>query len=245
MLNQLKMDDSVKLPFLETKLSLLDIKNLENKGVLKSVFIELLKAEKINNIIPNEYQIKETAEELLLKNNIEKFNKEKNNKYFMDLLNKEIIKLASLKKLSMDKFEKEAITIFNSRKETYYDQYIYSLLRNKNKKLIFELYYQIEANETSINQLSKKYSSGSEKSKLGIIGPINLQEVHSEIAKVLKFSNISIINEPIEINNEWFLIQKETFITAIYNDYYKNKICVELLEKELEKEYFNLVNPNM
>lgn len=238
------MVELIKLPFLETKVSLLDLKNLENKGSLKSIFIELLKAEKIKSIIPTENLIRETAGELILKNNIDQFSKEKNDQYFMNLLNKEIIKIASLKKLSVDKFGKEAINIFNSRKEDYYDQYIYSLLRTKNKKLIFELYYQIEANETSINQLSKKYSSGSEKSKLGIIGPVNLKEVHSAIAKILKFSSDSIINEPIEINNEWFLIQRETLISAIYNDHYKNKICMELLNKELEKEYFNLVNPN-
>ena len=238
------MVELIKLPFLETKVSLLDLKNLENKGSLKSIFIELLKAEKIKSIIPTENLIRETAGELILKNNIDQFSKEKNDQYFMNLLNKEIIKLASLKKLSVDKFGKEAINIFNSRKEDYYDQYIYSLLRTKNKKLIFELYYQIEANETSINQLSKKYSSGAEKSKLGIIGPVNLKEVHSAIAKILKFSSDSIINEPIEINNEWFLIQRETLISAIYNDHYKNKICMELLNKELEKEYFNLVNPN-
>ena len=238
------MVELIKLPFLETKVSLLDLKNLENKGSLKSIFIELLKAEKIKSIIPTENLIRETAGELILKNNIDQVSKEKNDQYFMNLLNKEIIKIASLKKLSVDKFGKEAINIFNSRKEDYYDQYIYSLLRTKNKKLIFELYYQIEANETSINQLSKKYSSGSEKSKLGIIGPVNLKEVHSTIAKILKFSSDSIINEPIEINNEWFLIQRETLISAIYNDHYKNKICMELLNKELEKEFFNLVNPN-
>ena len=238
------MVELIKLPFLETKVSLLDLKNLENKGSLKYIFIELLKAEKIKSIIPTENLIRETAGELILKNNIDQVSKEENDQYFMNLLNKEIIKIASLKKLSLDKFGKVAINIFNSRKEDYYDQYIYSLLRTKNKKLIFELYYQIEANETSINQLSKKYSSGSEKSKLGIIGPVNLKEVHSVIAKILQFSSDSIINEPIEINNEWFLIQRETLISAIYNDHYKNKICMELLNKELEKEYFNLVNPN-
>ena len=116
------------------------------------------------------------------------------------------------------------------------------MLRTKNKKLVFELYYQLEANETSINQLSKKYSSGSERLKLGIIGPINLKDVHYEIAKILKSSTDSIINEPIEINKEWFLIKRENFINVKFNDYYQNKICLELLENELDKEYFNLIN---
>ena len=236
------MDNLIKLPFIETNISLIDFNKLENNGYLRPIFIELLKAEKIKNILPTEYLIKASSEELLLKYNIDKFNKDKNNQYYVDLINKEVIKLASLKKLSIDKFGKEAKNIFNSRKEFHYDQYIYSLLRTKNKKLVFELYYQIEANETSINQLSKKYSSGSERLKLGIIGPINLKDVHSEIAKILKISNNSIINEPIEINKEWFLIKRENFVDVKFNDYYQNKICLELLENELENEYFKFLN---
>ena len=236
------MDNLIKLPFIETNISLLDFNKLENNGYFRPIFIELLKAEKIKNIIPTEDEIKLSAKELLLKNNMNQLKKEENNQHFVDFFNKEVIKLASLKKLSVDKFGKEAKNIFNSRKEFYYDQYTYSLLRTKNKKLVFELYYQIEANETSINQLSKKYSSGSERLKLGIIGPINLKDVHYEIAKILQSSNDSIINEPIEINKEWFLIKRENFVDVKFNDYYQSKICLELLENELEKEYFNLIN---
>ena len=70
-----------------------------------------------------------------------------------------------------------------------------------------------------------------------IIGPINLININPEIAKILKSSKDSIINDPIEINNEWYLIQREKFIPASYNEYYENLICMELLEKEIEKEY--------
>ena len=64
------MSEHIKLPFLETKLSLLDFKNLKDIGSLKYIFIELLKLEKIKNIIPSEFQIKETAGEFILRNNI-------------------------------------------------------------------------------------------------------------------------------------------------------------------------------
>ena len=64
--------------------------------------------------------------------------------------------------------------------------------------------------------------------------------------KYLKFSKDSVINDPIEINNEWYLIQRENFIPAKYSEYYKNQICMELfeieLEKEYEKKYLNLMN---
>ena len=63
------MPENRKLPFLDTKISLLDLQNLEKKGFFRSIFIELLKADKIKNIIPNEIQINQTKQELCLKLN--------------------------------------------------------------------------------------------------------------------------------------------------------------------------------
>ena len=239
------MPENCKLPFLDTKISLLDLQNLEKKGSLRSIFIELLKADKIKNVIPNELQINQTKQELFLKYSIEQIKNQKDNQFLINNLNREIYKLASLKKLSLDKFSLQAEKIFEIRKSYHYDQYFYSLLRNKNKSQIFEFYYQIESNESNINDLSKAHSSGSEKLKLGIIGPVNLVNINPAIAEILEFSKDSIINDPIEINNEWLIVQREKCIPAIYSEYYENKICMELLERELEveykKEYLNLM----
>ena len=233
------MPENHKLPFLNTEISLLDLQNLENKGFFRTIFIELLKADKIKNVTPNELQINQTKQEFCLKYNFDQIKNKKDNELLFQDLNKEIFKLASLKKLSLDKFSSQAEKIFKIRKAYHYDQYFYSLLRNKNKSQIFEFYYQIESKESKINDLSKEHSSGSEKEKLGIIGPVNLININSEIAEILKTSKDSTINDPIEINNEWYLIQKENFIPAIYSEYYENQICLELLEKEIEKEYKN------
>jgi len=241
-LNQFKMDDFIKVPFLETKLSKVDLINLEKNGTLRSVFIELLKNEKIQNVIPDKLQLKQISEELYLKNDIKKINEDKNKTYYMQILNKQTFRIANLRKFAIERFENNAEAIFNSRKENYYDQYIYSLLRNKNKNLIFEFYYQIESKEESINQLSNKYSSGSEKLKFGVIGPITLENVHAQIAEILKRCKEFQINEPFIINEEWYILQKEKFIPAEYNDFYKWQICMQLLEKELENEYLNFIN---
>ncbi len=240
------MPENRKLPFLETKISLFDLQNLEKKGFFRSIYIELLKADMVKNVIPNQLQINQAKQELCLKFNIEQIKNKKDNKFLIQNLNKEIYKLASLKKLSIEKFSYQAEKIFETRKDYHYDQYFYSLLRNKNKSQIYEFYYQIESKESRINDLSKEYSSGSEKAKLGIVGPVNLININPEIAEILKTSKDSIINDPIEINNEWYLIQRENYIPAIYCEYYENQICMNLLEKEIEKEYkkefFNLTN---
>ena len=84
------MADHIELPFLETKISLFDLQNLEKKGFLRSIFIELLKADKIKNIIPNEFQIKQTKEEFLFKYQNLKLNK-RDNQIFIHNLNCHIL----------------------------------------------------------------------------------------------------------------------------------------------------------
>ena len=137
------MPENRKLPFLDTKISLFDLQNLEKKGFFKTIFIELLKADKIKNVIPNELQINQTKQELCLKYNLEQLKNKNDNEFIIHNLNKEIYKLASLKKLSLDKFSSQAEKIFKIRKDYHYDQYFYSLLRNKNKSQIYEFYYKI------------------------------------------------------------------------------------------------------
>ena len=74
------MPENRKLPFLDTKISLFDLQNLEKKGFFRTIFIELLKADKIKNVIPNELQINQTKQELCLKYNIEQLNNKKDSK---------------------------------------------------------------------------------------------------------------------------------------------------------------------
>ena len=103
-LNQFKMDDYIKVPFLETKLSKVDLINLEKNGTLRSVFIELLKNEKIQNVIPDKLQLKQISEELYLKNDIKKINEDKNKTYYMQILNKQTFRIANLRKFAIERF---------------------------------------------------------------------------------------------------------------------------------------------
>jgi len=77
------MPENRKLPFLDTKISLFDLQNLEKKGFFRSIFIELLKADKIKNVIPNELQINQTKQELCLKYNIEQLKNKKDNEFLI------------------------------------------------------------------------------------------------------------------------------------------------------------------
>ena len=81
------MPENRKLPFLDTKISLFDLQNLEKKGFFRTIFIELLKADKIKNVIPNELQLNQTKQEFFLKYNIDLIKNKKNNQFFISDLN--------------------------------------------------------------------------------------------------------------------------------------------------------------
>ena len=85
------MAEYIKLPFLDTKISLFDLQNLEKKGFFRSIFIELLKADKIKNVIPNELQINQTKQELCLKYKMEQLKNKKDDEFLIHNLNKEIV----------------------------------------------------------------------------------------------------------------------------------------------------------
>ena len=71
------MPENRQLPFLDTKISLFDLQNLEKKGFFRTIFLELLKADKIKNVIPNEFHINQTKQEFCLKYNVEQIKEKK------------------------------------------------------------------------------------------------------------------------------------------------------------------------
>ena len=77
------MPENRKLPFLDTKISLFDLQNLGKRGFFRTIFIELLKADKIKNVIPNQLQINQTKQELGLKYNIEEIKNKKDNEFLI------------------------------------------------------------------------------------------------------------------------------------------------------------------
>ena len=61
------MADNISVPFLDSKISLQDLKNLENAGSLITIFRELKKIEKIKDTKPSEKELREKSGEIVLK----------------------------------------------------------------------------------------------------------------------------------------------------------------------------------
>ena len=233
------MTDNYTLPFIKSDILNSDISNLNDAGILKLIFKNLMKAEKYRNIHLNEDEKSKALKSLLTKLNLTEENLqilEKKDPGFQIRFKNEAIIREKTEILYRD-FYLEKAEIYFKENRYKFNKYIYSLIRNNDRNIIQELYYQVESGESSINELAKKYSIGNEKLKKGIIGPVKESDINPKILERLQSTDMDFISEPFQIADTWYIIQKEGFIEADFNKQIKNEICAFLLEEDIDLEY--------
>ena len=233
------MTDNYTLPFIKSDILNSDIWNLNDAGILKLIFKNLMKAEKYRKIHLNEDEKLKAVKSLSRKLNLTEKNLqilEKKDSGFQIRFKNEAIIREKTEILYRD-FYLEKAEIYFKENRYKFNKYIYSLIRNNDRNIIQELYYQVESGESSINELAKKYSIGNEKLKKGIIGPVKESDINPKILERLQSSDMDFISEPFQIADTWYIIQKEGFIEAGFDKQIKNEICAFLLEEDIDLEY--------
>ena len=236
----------IYLPFLKTKFLKSDLSSLIEQGLLKDFIIKLIKAEIFRNIKLEEQEKLNEKRELLKTLNLSNSNLvklEQKDSGFLKRFEIEVINKAKQKKFFISNYKLNAEKIFLSNKSSF-DKYIYSLIRNSDRNIIFELYYQIESGESSINELAKEYSMGNEKNKKGLVGPVRESDIHSSILKNIKETDFNTVSSPFQIGENWFIVQKEFFLKANLNNHIMFEICTKLFNDDLELKYQNFINQN-
>ena len=233
------MTDNYNLPFIKSDILNSDIWNLNDAGILKLIFKNLMKAEKYRKIHLNEDEKLKAVKSLSRKLNLTEKNLqilEKKDSGFQIRFKNEAIIREKTEILYRDSYLEKA-EIYFKENQNKFNKYIYSLIRNNDRNIIQELYYQVESGESSINELAKKYSIGNEKLKKGIIGPVKESDINPKILERLQSSDMDFISEPFQIADTWYIIQKEGFIEANFDKQIKNEICAFLLEEDIDLEY--------
>ncbi len=151
-----------------------------------------------------------------------------------ELLNK-ISKTYKISKHCLDKFSSRIHAHFLSRK-TQLDQVIYSLLRVSDKYIAKELYLRLSGHEESFSSLAEKFSEGHEKEVQGIVGPMQIELAHPQLAKVLKSSTAGKLNQPFQIGSSWLIVRVESFKEALLNPAMEMQMAKELFNEWLNEE---------
>ena len=225
--------------------STIDLNNLlKNEGIKflieNNLFKSFIKSVLVSNMIS---QI-EISDELKTEafHNFMISNKIKNEfdlKKFLELshitqseLENDVIKQAKIIEFAKKKYDKKANTRFLLRRKDL-EMVVYSLIRIKSQDLAKELYFKIESEEESLEDLANKYSEGNEKYSRGIIGPVPITQGHPSLADKLRVMQQGELSEPFLLDNWWCIIRLEKLINPSFNETIKSQMCKEIFDEEI------------
>jgi parvulin-like peptidyl-prolyl isomerase len=147
-------------------------------------------------------------------------------------MNREQLEYLSLKDIKLEKYKQMT---WSNKVDSYYlkikarlDKVVYSLIRTKDGGIAQELYFRIQDNESSFAELAKKYSQGTEAQTGGLIGPVELNTPHPQIAQMLMSSKPGQLWPPTVVGEWIVIIRLEEKIDAKLDPPTRQRILNEL-----------------
>lgn len=126
--------------------------------------------------------------------------------------------------------------------ESYYlerkrqiDRVVYSLVRVRNPGMATEIYFRIEEGEASFEEIAEFYSEGEEKYTRGMIGPIEIGQVHPEIALRLQTGQPGKIHYPIEFGEWSVLLRLDHWLPTPFDETTRQRLLDELFQEWLSE----------
>ena len=138
-------------------------------------------------------------------------------------------------KLSKNMFQNNVEAHFLKRKESL-DKYTYNILRLDNPELAYELYFQLQENESDFAKLSSDHSIDSNIFPNGVAGPRSLVGTHPKIVKILKTLTPGVLTEPFKVERWWLIISLIERNQATLDFQNSKLMLLELFDKYIEEE---------
>lgn len=122
------------------------------------------------------------------------------------------------------------------QRKTQLDRVCYSLIRTKNASLAQEIYFRLNDDGASFNDLARQYSEGQESKTGGFIGPVELNVPHPVLARMLSVSQPGQLWAPTQIG-EWLVIARlEQFEPAQFSDTMRQRLLTEQFQGWLRQQ---------
>jgi len=156
------------------------------------------------------------------------------------------LEAVTTRKLKIEKFKQAT---WGNKVESYFfqckgklDKVIYSLMRTQDVGIAQELYFRIQAEETSFAEVAREFSLGPEAQTGGLVGPIELNALHPVMVQMLSSSQPGQILPPARVA-EWFVIVRlEKFIPAKLDEPMKVRLLNELFEAWLQEQHKQIIS---
>ena len=217
------------------------LKFLKENNLFKSLIKSILVAKMISEVEISDELKTQAFQNFMLSNKIKN---ENDLKKFLEIsyitqseLEKDVIKQAKVIEFAKRKYNNKANTRFLARRKDM-EMVVYSLIRTSSHELAKEIYFKIESEEESLEELAIKYSEGNEKYSRGIIGPVPITQGHPNLADKLRVMQKGELSEPFLLDKWWCVMRLEKLINPSFNEIVKSQMCKEIFDEEIN----NLVN---
>jgi parvulin-like peptidyl-prolyl isomerase len=116
------------------------------------------------------------------------------------------------------------------------DKIIYSLIRTKDAGVARELYFRAQEGEQPFTELAQAYSQGPEAQTGGLVGPIEMSNLHPNLAQILRASQSGRLLPPSRLG-EWFVVVRlEKLLPARLDKPMRRRLLNELFEAWLQEQ---------
>ena len=136
---------------------------------------------------------------------------------------------------------KRAEAEYIESKESF-DQIVYTIVRNRDYKLVREIYFQAIESEGSLGCFSRRFSAGPEKKTLGVVGPISLNKAHSEIFNRIRTADEGQLIKPFYVEGWWICIRVEHREESGFTPEIESVISHQLLDNWLDALCDDILN---
>jgi parvulin-like peptidyl-prolyl isomerase len=143
----------------------------------------------------------------------------------------------ALREIKLEKFKQAT---WDSQVESYFlkskgqlDRVVYSLIRTKDAGVAQEIYFRIHEQEASFAELARQYSQGPEAQTGGLIGPVELNTPHPQIAQMLMTSQSGQLWPPTRVGDWFAIIRLEQYISAQLDPPMRQRLLDELFKNWL------------
>jgi parvulin-like peptidyl-prolyl isomerase len=111
------------------------------------------------------------------------------------------------------------------------DSVVFSVIRHKERDVLEELLYRVDAGECSFAETAAKYSEGSESVTGGMIGPVPIGRLSPHLQKILAPMQEGELSRLFLVRDTWGLAQLHRKIPAVLDE----KMAKELVESQFRE----------
>jgi parvulin-like peptidyl-prolyl isomerase len=146
-----------------------------------------------------------------------------------------VLRTIKLNRFKQENFVSKVDSYFLQRKSQL-DRASYSLLRVKDFHLAQELFFRLEAGESTFPELVKQYSQGQEAETGGLIGPHELSIPHPTLAQKIRSLKPGQLAAPLPVVDWFVIIQLDQYFPAQLDEKMRERLVEELYDRWIQEK---------